>query len=227
MKTTKEMIVKITKEEVAGCSNLKEDECDIEFVRFNDFKVRWGRVPNKWINFQLPDYLIGMDSVSIRECMRYLAKRILNGDASTKREEFIDEVLSERFIRKNQPKFLKRDRELTSEGRERIDTILEKLRNEGKIDADKDLIVVARGRESVKPIYISCLFKTIKMSRSVLDLDDDVLEYVILCSVRELCGQRIDYRLLDGEIRDKSIGELAIEIEGYEEQRYLFLERYC
>ncbi len=227
MKTTKDMITKIVKEEVVSFSDLEEQDCTVEFMRFNDFKLRWERSPSCWIHFQLPDYLIGMDSVSIRECIRYVVKKIFLDDASTKREEFIDEVLSDAFIKKNQPKFLKRDRDLTAEGRERIDNILEKLREEGKVDPDKDLIVVARGRESVKPIYISPLFKVVKLSRSVLEVDDDVLEYIILSAVRELYGQRIDYRLLGGEVRSKSIDELAKPIVGYEDARQLFLERYC
>lgn len=226
MKTTKAMIEKIAREEIEGIMGLGESECEVNFMQCKEFKVRWERIPHKWIELQLPDYLIGMDSVSIRECLRSIVEQIETGQGRAKKDEFVAEMLSHRFIERNQPKYLKRDRSLTSDGREIIDRILERLRSEGKIGLDKDLVVVGRSRAGTKPVAISVLFKVIKLGADVMELDEDVIEYTILCAVRMMEEQREEYHK-NGFARDRTTEELAKEIRGYEEQRELFLERFC
>ena len=194
------------------------EDVRVDMCQFKSFKLRYV-MNGKWVELYIPDYLIGMKSESIEDFARYIS-----ADLSKKEYEmkgfFANEVLSKDFLRKNQAKFLKRDRGLTSEGRDRIDKALEVLKSKGHIEDDDDRVITFRATDSFNPVMFSSVFKTIGLANSMLDVDDDVLEYAIWSGIKSIEVGREAFE------RNERTPNVYPVLEGYEEARSLIFERY-
>lgn len=215
--------MKCTKKDVEEIFTNVAKECGFEDVQvdvcqFKAFKLKY--TTNRiWVILDVPDYLIGMKSESVEDFARFIS-----ADLSKKEYEmkgfFANEVLSKDFLKRNQMKFLKRDRSLTSEGRDRIDKALEVLKSKGHIEDDDDRVITFRATDSFNPVMFSSVFKTIGLANSMLDVDDDVLEYAIWSGIKSIEVGREAFE------RNERTPNVYPVLEGYEEARSLIFERY-
>ena len=194
------------------------EDVQVDVCQFKAFKLKY--TTNRiWVILDIPDYLIGMKSESVEDLARYISATL-----SKKKYEmkgfFADEVLSKNFLKRNQMKFLKRDRSLTSEGRDRIDKALEVLKSKGHIEDDDDRVITFRATDSFNPVMFSSVFKTIGLANSMLDVDDDVLEYAIWSGIKSIEVGREAFG------RNERTPNVYPVLEGYEEARSLIFERY-
>ena len=194
------------------------EDVQVDVCQFKAFKLRY-KGCRELMTFDIPDYLIGMESESVEDFARFIS-----ADLSKKEYEmkgfFANEVLSKDFLRKNQAKFLKRDRSLTSEGRDRIDKALEVLKSKGHIEDDDDRVITFKATDSFDPVMFSSVFKTIELANSVLDVDDDVLEYCIWAGIKNI---EVGREALKRNERSTIVYPV---LEGYEDARSLIFERY-
>lgn len=194
------------------------EDVHINVCPFKAFKLKY-TTDRVWVILDVPDYLIGMKSESVEDLARFISS-----DLSKKEYEmkgfFANEVLSKDFLKKNQMKFLKRDRSLTSEGRDRIDKALEVLKSKGHIEDDDDRVITFRATDSFNPVMFSSVFKTIALANSMLDVDDDVLEYAIWSGIKSIEVGREAFE------RNERTTNVYPVLEGYEEARSLIFERY-
>lgn len=194
------------------------EDVQINVCQFKAFKLKY-TTNGKWVILDVSDYLIGMKSESVEDFARFIS-----ADLSKKKYEmkgfFADEVMSKEFLRKNQMKFLKRDKSLTSEGRDRIDKALEVLKSKGHIKDDDDRVITFRATDSFNPVAFSSVFKTIGLANSMLDVDDDVLEYAIWSGIKSIEVGR------EALMRNERSTIVYPVLEGYEDARSLIFERY-
>lgn len=194
------------------------EDVQINVCQFKAFKLKY-TTDRVWVILDVPDYLIGMKSESVEDFARFIS-----ADLSKKKYEmkgfFADEVMSKEFLRKNQMKFLKRDKSLTSEGRDRIDKALEVLKSKGHIKDDDDRVITFRATDSFNPVAFSSVFKTIGLANSMLDVDDDVLEYAIWSGIKSIEVGR------EALMRNERSTIVYPVLEGYEDARSLIFERY-
>lgn len=194
------------------------EDVQINVCQFKAFKMRY-TTDRKWVILDIPDYLIGMKSESIEDFARYISATLQKKEYLWK-GFFAAEVLSKDFLRKNQAKFLKRDRSLTSEGRDRIDKALDVLKSKGHIEDDDDRVITFRETDSFNPVMFSSVFKTIALANSMLDVDDDVLEYAIWSGIKSIEVGREAFE------RNERTTNVYPVLEGYEDARSLIFERY-
>ena len=194
-------------------------DVQVNVCQFKVFKLRYKGFREGLMMFDIPDYLIGMKSESVEDLARSISATL-----SKKRYEmkgfFSTEVMSKEFLKRNQMKFLKRDRSLTSEGRDRIDKALEVLKSKGHIEDDDDRVITFRATDSFNPVMFSSVFKTIGLANSMLDVDDDVLEYAIWSGIKSIEVGREAFE------RNEHTTNVYPVLEGYEEARSLIFERY-
>ena len=194
------------------------EDVQVDVCQFKAFKLKY--TTNRiWVILDIPDYLIGMKSESVEDFARFIS-----ADLSKKEYEmkgfFSAEVMSKEFLKRNQTKFLKRDRSLTSEGRDRIDKALEVLKSKGHIEDDDDRVITFKATDSFDPVMFSSVFKTIELANSVLDVDDDVLEYCIWAGIKNI---EVGREALKRNERSTIVYPV---LEGYEDARSLIFERY-
>ena len=194
------------------------EDVQINVCQFKAFKLRY-TTDRIWVILDVSDYLIGMKSESVEDLARYILATLQKKEYLWK-GFFAAEVLSKDFLRKNQAKFLKRDRSLISEGRDRIDKALEVLKSKGHIEDDDDRVITFRETDSFNPVMFSSVFKTITLANSMLDVDDDVLEYAIWSGIKSIEVGREAFE------RNERTTNVYPVLEGYEDARSLIFERY-
>ncbi len=194
------------------------EDVHINVCQFKAFKMRY-TTDRKWVILDVSDYLIGMKSESVEDFARYISATLQKKKYEMK-GFFSTEVMSKKFLKRNQAKFLKRDRSLTSEGRDRIDKALEVLKSKGHIEDDDDRVITFRATDSFNPVMFSSVFKTIGLANSMLDVDDDMLEYAIWSGIKSIEVGREAFE------RNERTTNVYPVLEGYEEARSLIFERY-
>lgn len=194
------------------------EDVQVDVCQFKAFKLKY-TTDRIWVVLDVPDYLIGMKSESVEDLARYISATLQKKEYEMK-GFFSAEVMSKEFLRRNQTKFLKRDRSLTSEGRDRIDKALEVLKSKGHIEDDDDRVITFRATDSFNPVMFSSVFKTIGLANSMLDVDDDVLEYAIWSGIKSIEVGREAFE------RNERTTNVYPVLEGYEEARSLIFERY-
>lgn len=194
------------------------EDVQVNVCQFKAFKLRY-TTDRIWVILDVPDYLVGMKSESVEDLARYISATLQKRKYEMK-GIFAKEVLSKNFLRKNQMKFLKRNRNLTSEGRDRIDKALEVLKSKGHIEDDDDRVITFRATDSFNPVMFSSVFKTIGLANSMLDVDDDVLEYCIWAGIKSIEVGR------EAVMRNERSTIVYPVLEGYEDARSLIFERY-
>ena len=210
-KDVEEIFTNVAKE--YGFEDVQANVC-----QFKAFKMRY-TTDRKWVILGVSDYLIGMKSESVEALARYISARLEKKKYEMK-GFFSTEVMSKKFLKRNQAKFLKRDRSLTSEGRDRIDKALEVLKSKGHIEDDDDRVITFRATDSFNPVMLSSVFKTIGLANSMLDVDDDVLEYAIWSGIKSIEVGREAFE------RNERTPNVYPVLEGYEDARSLIFERY-
>ena len=83
----------------------------IKWTRYEPRKIKIGedmiKINENWIEFMIPDYFIYMSEEAVRELAVYTMERI-KGNNNESTSVFINEVLSDKFRKRNLNRFLKR-----------------------------------------------------------------------------------------------------------------------
>lgn len=170
---TEKMICEIF-DETAKEMGYKKTQTNIS--NFKDPKIRWTRNPNRsFIVFYVTDYLIGMSDKAVKDVAVKNLKAI-DGDMSYRSYTFNEELLSDRFIKRNQKKFLNRCK-YTDEYDQRIQRILDEMREEMyKIPETLAVIVVRNGW----PLDTMATMNVIMIAERIMPTcTDEFLKFII------------------------------------------------
>lgn len=169
---TEKMICEIF-DETAKEMGYKETQTNIS--NFKDPKIRWTRAANRsFIVFYVTDYLIGMSDKAVKDvAVRNL--KAIDGDMSYKSNTFNEELLSDGFIKRNQKKFLNRY-EYTDEYDQRIQRILDEIREDMYIPETLAVIVIRNGR----PLNTMATMNVIMIAKRIMPTcTDEFLKFII------------------------------------------------
>lgn len=157
---TQEQMLEIAKE--TG-SKFDYKQVSLEIASYKDFKMKWTR-SYQWIDFSVPDYLIGMSEEALTDLFTGIYNNIISCGKSSFGDSFNTEVTSEEFINRCKPVYIKRTR-----GKKEIFKDFE------------DITVYWLGSENMsnRVSHFSALFKTIFLNAKLKDAPEDVIESII------------------------------------------------
>ncbi len=159
------------------------DSVTAEFSAFKDFKAFWER-GYKFIDFQISDYL--MDAPA--EAVESLAERIyssIEGKEQPYSDAMKEWALSDEFITKERPIYLKRSRNLRKDGKgdfRDLNSCLLRLKDKELIDLDENVFLSwTREELNSRTGYCSALMKTIAISSyfDKAEVPNHVLDYIV------------------------------------------------
>ena len=169
---TEKMICEIFNE-VAKEMGYKKTQTNISY--FKDLKIRWTRsIDKSFIEFYVTDYLIGMSDKAVRDAVIKNLKAI-DGDSSYRSYTFNEELLSDGFVKRNQKKLLNRY-EYTDEYDQRIQRILDEIREDMYIPETLTVIVIRNGR----PLNTMATMNVITIAKRIMPTcTDEFLKFII------------------------------------------------
>lgn len=169
---TEKMICEIFNE-IAKEMGYKKTQTNIS--HFKDLKIRWTRsIDKSFIEFYVTDYLIGMSDKAVRDAVIKNLKAI-DGDMSYRSYTFNEELLSDGFVKRNQKKLLNRY-EYTDEYDQRIQRILDEIREDMYIPETLDVIVIRNGR----PLNTMATMNVIMIAKRIMPTcTDEFLKFII------------------------------------------------
>lgn len=169
---TEKMICEIFNE-TAKEMGYKKTQTNIS--HFKDLKIRWTRNANRsFIEFYVTDYLIGMSDKAVKDVAIKNLKAI-DGDMSYRSYTFNEELLSDGFVKRNQKKLLNRY-EYTDEYDQRIQRILDEIREDMYIPETLDVIVIRNGR----PLNTMATMNVIMIAKRIMPTcTDEFLKFII------------------------------------------------
>ena len=172
MRCTKKMICDIFNE-VAKEAGYKETQTNISY--FKKLKIKWTRgIDKSFIEFNVTDYLIGMSDKAVRD-MAVKNLKMIDGDMSYRSNTFNEELLSDRFMKRNQKKFLNRCK-CIDEYDQRIQRILDEMSKDMYIPETLTVIVTRDG----EPLDAMTTMNVIMIAeRTILTCTDDFLKFII------------------------------------------------
>lgn len=169
---TEKMICEIFNE-IAKEMGYKKTQTNIS--HFKDLKIRWTRNANRsFIEFYVTDYLIGMSDKAVKDVAIKNLKAI-DGDMSYRSYTFNEELLSDGFVKRNQKKLLNRY-EYTDEYDQRIQRILDEIREDMYIPETLAVIVIRNGR----PLNTMATMNVIMIAKRIMPTcTDEFLKFII------------------------------------------------
>lgn len=169
---TKKMICEIFNE-IAKEMGYKKIQTNIS--RFEYPKIRWTRSSNRsFIEFYVTDYLIGMSDKAVKDIAVKNLKAI-DGNKSYRSYTFNEELLSDRFVKRNQKKLLKRC-EYIDEYDQRIQRILDEMSKDMYIPETLAVIVIRNGR----PLNTMATMNVIMIAERIMPTcTDEFLKFII------------------------------------------------
>lgn len=169
---TKKMICEIF-DETAKEMGYKKTQTNISY--FKKPKTKWIRNANKsFIEFNVTDYLIGMSDKAVKDAAVKNLKMI-DGDISYRSNTFNEELLSDKFIKRNQKKSIKRCKCIDGYD-QRIQRILDEMSKDMYIP-ETLVVVVTKGGE---PLDVMTMMNVIMIAeRTILKCTDEFLKFII------------------------------------------------
>lgn len=150
------------------------DNVSADFEQFKEFKVKWRRSCG-WIEFLASDYLNDAPEDVLKGIAETIFSRITKREQRRYSDIMLKWMTSKEFVKKKQPLYLKRSRNLTGTGiGEHIDLneSYQRLIDMGLVTYDEDLVISWTKQPNVKRIgYCSVLMKVITIS-SVFDTQE-------------------------------------------------------
>jgi len=168
------------------------EKVEAEYSAFKEFKVRWQR-SYKWADFKVSDYLEDAPEEIVRDLAKTLFGKITGDDAEGYPQAMCDHITSPEFVKRNQPVYLKRCRNITKSSKSEDGRDLKDSANrliEMGLITKKDIKNVQfrwTKESNIRKIgNCSVLMKVVTIS-SILDTDmipEFVLDY---CLYHEMC----------------------------------------
>lgn len=169
---TKKMICEIFNE-AAKEMGYKETQTNIS--HFKDPKIKWVRSANKsFIEFNVTDYLIGMNDKAVRDAAIKNLKMI-DGDRNYRSYTFDEELLSDGYVERNQKKFLNRCK-CIDEYDQRIQRILDEMSKNMYIPETLAVVVVKDRR----PLNTMATMNVIMIAEWIMPTcTDEFLKFIV------------------------------------------------
>jgi len=147
------------------------DSVTAEFSEFKEFKIKWRRSCG-WAEFEVSDYMKDATPKIMEGMADTIFAKICRKARKNYPKDMIDWLMSDDFIRKKQPLYLSRAKNLTRTGageHVNLDEAYERLVNMGIVERDDNLKVTWTRQPNMKRVgYCSVLMKVVIIS-SVFD----------------------------------------------------------
>ncbi|MDI3483067.1 MAG: hypothetical protein PWQ88_938 [Candidatus Methanomethylophilaceae archaeon] len=175
-----------------------------EFSPFRELKIRWQRSAG-WAEFKVSDYLSDADEIIIEDLARVLFMRIAQGKRSKYPEELQEWMASPDFVKKKQPVYLRRSRNLSRDPRGKcydLRNSYERLIETGMVERDPEVFLSWTLRPNLRRVgYCSVFMKVIAISCALDDkvIPEFVTEYVLYHELLHLA----DGPSMSGQVHDE------------------------
>ena len=157
----------------------------IKWTRYEPTKIKEGMigVNRLWIEFMIPDYFIYMSEEAVRELAVYTIERI-KGNNNESTSIFINEMLSDKFRKRNLKRFLKRHNCVDTYD-EKLMPIVSKVKENDPELPD----ITVKVSDDIKGGYeTSPIMNTILIDMSTAMKEEDELEdliYTAMCEIKD------------------------------------------
>ena len=141
-------------------------------------------INENWIEFMIPDYLIYMSEEAVRELAVYIMERI-KGNDNENVSVFINEVLSDKFRKRNLNRFLKRYNCVDTYDEILIPIVSKMKENDPELP---DITVKVSG--DIMEYMISPVMNTIFIDKYTAMKEEDELENLIHTAICEIKDKR-------------------------------------
>ncbi len=172
------------------------DTVNAQYMQYRDFKIRWQR-SYRWADFRVSDYMRDASEEVTESLADTLFGKIVSGGEAKYGQLMKDFVSSPDFVRRNQPVYLRRSRNLTrsplGEHRDLGEAYL-RLVDEGLLDHDPQ-VCLSWTKEPIptgRAARCSVLMKVVGVSNALDDpkVPEDALDFALYT---ELCRISIGF----------------------------------
>lgn len=158
----------------------------IKWMRYEPTKIKEDMIKvESWIEFMIPDYLIYMSEEAVRELAVYTMEKI-KGNDNESTSIFINEVLSDKFRKRNLNRFLKRHNCIDTYD-EILIPIVSKIKEN---DPELPDITVKVSGDIMEEYMISPVMNTIFIDMNIDMKEKDELEDLIHTAICEIKDKR-------------------------------------
>lgn len=158
----------------------------IKWMRYEPTKIKEDMIKvESWIEFMIPDYLIYMSEEAVRELAVYTMERI-KGNDNESTSIFMNEVLSDKFRKRNLNRFLKRHNCIDTYDEILIPIISKMKENDPELP---DITVKVSG-DIMEEYMISPIMNTIFIDMNIDMKEKDELEDLIHTAICEIKDKR-------------------------------------
>ena len=157
----------------------------IRWTRYEPTKIKEGMigVNRLWIEFMIPDYFIYMSEEAVRELAVYTIERI-KGNNNESTSVFINEMLSDKFRKRNLNRYLKRHNCIDTYDEKLMPIVSRMKENDPELpDITVKVSDDIKGKYKTSPIMNTML---IDMSTAMKDEDElEDLIYTAMCEIKD------------------------------------------
>lgn len=161
----------------------------IKWMRYEPRKIKINKdmikINESWIEFMIPDYLIYMSEEAVREFAVYIMERI-KGNDNESTSIFTNEILSDKFRKRNLNRFLKRYNCVDTYDETLIPIVSRVKENDPELP---DITVKVSG-DIMEEYMISPIMNTIFINKYTAMKEEDELEDLIYTAICEIKDKR-------------------------------------
>ena len=163
-------------------------DVSIKWTRYEPRKIKINedmiKINENWIEFMIPDYFIYMSEEAVRELAVYVMERI-KGNDNESRSIFTNEILSDKFRKRNLSRYLKRHNCVDTYDETFIPIVSRIKENDPELP---DITVKVSG--DIMEYMISPVMNTIFIDMSTAMKEEDELEDLIHTAMCEIKDKR-------------------------------------
>ena len=150
-------------------------------IKINEDMIKVGN----WIEFMIPDYFIYMSEEAVRELAVYVMERI-KGNNNESTSIFINEMLSDKFRKRNLKRYLKRYNCIDTYD-EKLMPIVSRMKEN---DPELPNITVKVSDDIKEKYKVSPIMNTILIDMSTAMKEEDELEDLIYTAICEIMDEK-------------------------------------
>ena len=162
-------------------------DVSIKWTRYEPRKVKINenmiKINENWIEFMIPDYFIYMSEEAVRELAVYVMERI-KGNDNESRSIFTNEILSDKFRKRNLKRYLKRYNCVDTYD-EKLMPIVSRVKEN---DPELPDITVKVSSDIKEKYMTSSVMNTMLIDMSTAMKEEDELEdliYTAMCEIKD------------------------------------------
>ena len=159
-------------------------DVSIKWTRYEPRKIKEDMIKaGNWIEFMIPDYFIYMSEEAVRELAVYTMERI-KGNNNESTSVFINEILSDKFRKRNLKRYLKRHNCVDTYD-EKLMPIVSRVKENDPELPD----ITVKVSDDIKEKYkVSPIMNTMLIDMSTAMKEEDELEdliYTAMCEIKD------------------------------------------